>query len=167
MEANRTITVSHWGNINIHDNLQLKNNGAEFLGEYNPILLPKFKPESMFHGVTIKLPEKTWGFSYRDEIGNVSSTIATREKQEVKIHIQPRFPLFGQWNATWEIEYNLPTENFINLNTENDLHTLNYSLSLPYSSIPARVLNLKVVLPEGSIIHDHELDSSQLTETNF
>jgi hypothetical protein len=75
MEANRTITISHWGNVNIHDDLRLRNNGAEFIGEYNPILLPKYKPESMFHGVSIHLPVNTWGFSLRDEIGNVSSTI--------------------------------------------------------------------------------------------
>ena len=77
MEANRTITVSHWGNVNIHDDLRMRNNGAEFIGEYNPILLPKHKPESMFHGVSIHLPVNTWGFSLRDEIGNISSTIVT------------------------------------------------------------------------------------------
>lgn len=92
IEANRTITISHWGNVNIHDNLKLRNNGAEFTGEYNPILLPKYKPESMFHGVSIHLPTNTWGFSLRDEIGNVSSTIATRKPDEVQIHLQPRFP---------------------------------------------------------------------------
>lgn len=92
IEANRTITISHWGNVNIHDNLKLRNNGAEFIGEYNPILLPKYKPESMFHGVGIHLPTNTWGFSLRDELGNVSSTIATRKPDEVHINLQPRFP---------------------------------------------------------------------------
>lgn len=72
IEANRTITISHWGNVKVHDQLSLRNNGAEFFGEYNPLLMQKSK--SYFKGVTIELPYNTWGFSLRDELGNISST---------------------------------------------------------------------------------------------
>ena len=74
MEANRTITISHWGNVNIKDHLSLRNNGAEFVGEYNPSLLPKYRPKSVYYGQTINLDYNTWGFSLRDELGNISST---------------------------------------------------------------------------------------------
>jgi len=162
IEANRTVTISHWGNVKIQDQLNLRNNGAEFIGEYNPILMPKYKPESMFHGISIDLPKNAWGFSYRDEIGNISSTKATIEKQRANIYIQPRFPLFGQWNATWEIEYNLPVEDLVRYNKEKDTHIFNAKIALPYGTIPARDFNLKVVLPEGSILHDSFFNTTAL-----
>lgn len=36
------------------------------------------------------------------------------------------------------------------MDSDTDMHILDIALALPYASIPARVYNLKVVLPEGS-----------------
>ena len=40
------------------------------------------------------------------------------------------------------------------VDSDNDMHILDFLLALPYASIPARVYNLKVVLPEGSVFLD-------------
>jgi hypothetical protein len=50
-----------------------------------------------------------------------------------------------------EVEYNLPTEDLVKVDSDTDMHILDLALALPYASIPARVYNLKVVLPEGSV----------------
>jgi hypothetical protein len=40
------------------------------------------------------------------------------------------------------------------VDSETDMHILDFGLALPYASIPARVYNLKVVLPEGSVFEE-------------
>lgn len=101
----------------------------------------KHKPETLFHGVTALLPVNTWGFSLRDELGNVSSTHATRLKQNTEVQIQPRFPIFGQWNSTWLVEYNLYTEDLVKYDDNSGNYIFDSELKLPYGNIPARLFN--------------------------
>ena len=49
------------------------------------------------------LPIRSWGLWYRDEIGNVSTSHASREWDDVKLVLYPRFPIMGGWKANFDI----------------------------------------------------------------
>jgi len=61
----------------------------------------------------------------------------------------------------------LPTEDLVKVDSENDMHILDFLLALPYASIPARVYNLKVVLPEGAVFVDSSFNSTQITNSGL
>ncbi len=46
---------------------------------------------------------------YWDYIGNISSSNAHRDMDEVPFRIEPRFPIFGQWKTDWSQGYSMPT----------------------------------------------------------
>lgn len=53
------------------------------------------------------------------------------------------------------------------VDSDNDMHILDFLLALPYASIPARVYNLKVVLPEGSVFLDSTFNSTQIANSGL
>lgn len=62
-----------------------------------------------------ELPFSSTGVWYRDEIGNISTSHAWKDRQNqiIKLEIEPRFPVLGGWKSNWEIGYNLKTTNYV------------------------------------------------------
>ena len=105
-KSSRDIEISHWGNIKITEVYDMENRAARFVGEYSVVDLkrdPRGTAKNAFRGAIIKLPYNTWGFSFRDELGNISTSVARRDDKEnaAVIELTPRFILLGGWNATW------------------------------------------------------------------
>ncbi len=101
----RQIELSHLGTISIVEKYELKNDAAALEGEFNRIKynsLTGYKQAGhIFRKLYTQLPRKAFNLYYRDVIGNVSTSTATRESTYVFFEIRPRFPVLGGWQTKW------------------------------------------------------------------
>jgi oligosaccharyltransferase complex subunit alpha (ribophorin I) len=65
------------------------------------------------------------------------------------LEIEPRYPLFGGWKATFVIGYGLPLQDFL-FESSDGRRYLNFSFGCPLAETVVDKLTIKVVLPEGS-----------------
>jgi oligosaccharyltransferase complex subunit alpha (ribophorin I) len=80
--AHRTYEVSHWGNIAVEDKYQIENIGALLEGEFGRVDYDEYGRnggKNALRKLRARLPVKSFGLWYRDEIGNVSTSRAARE----------------------------------------------------------------------------------------
>jgi oligosaccharyltransferase complex subunit alpha (ribophorin I) len=150
--ASKTYQVSHWGNIAVTEDYQMENIGAKLDGEFGRIDYNQYSNKGgknalkKFRAI---LPLRAWGLWYRDEIGNISSSNAIREWDDVKLDLVPRFPILGGWKSNFGIGYNLPSK--FHVNTDNNgNYVVNLTFGMPYSDLLARNYTVEVILPEGA-----------------
>jgi oligosaccharyltransferase complex subunit alpha (ribophorin I) len=142
--------VSHWGNIAVEEKYQIENIGAKLVGEFGRV---DYDDEGTKGGKNAlralysKLPLRANNLWYRDEIGNVSSSRAFRDWDDVKLDLELRFPLLGGWKSNYNVGYSLPTKFHVNVNDE-DLNLLNLTYGLGYDDILAKNYTYTIVLPE-------------------
>ena len=97
------------------------------------------------------LPQYIHGLYYYDYIGNISTSHAAREDEYVNFHLEPRFPIFGQWKTDWNQGYNMPTSYHLFQDVKNSLeHTLEIDFMHGYDKSLTEDYTVKVILPEGS-----------------
>ncbi|KAA3481639.1 dolichyl-diphosphooligosaccharide--protein glycosyltransferase subunit 1B-like isoform X2 [Gossypium australe] len=79
---------------------------------------------------------------------NVAFAIIPVEAKS-ELEIEPRYPLFGGWKATFVIGYGLPLQDFL-FESSDDKRYLNFTFGCPLIGMVVDKLTIKVVLPEGS-----------------
>jgi oligosaccharyltransferase complex subunit alpha (ribophorin I) len=149
--ATKTYQVSHWGNIAVTEEYQLENIGAKLIGEFGRIDYDEGLTggKNAMRKIRAKLPLRSWGLWYRDEIGNVSTSVARREMNDVDLELTPRFPILGGWKSNYDIGYNLPTKFHVKTNNKGN-YMVNLTFGMPYTNMLARNYTVKVILPEGA-----------------
>ena len=150
--ANKTYQISHWGNIAIEEQYQIENIGAKLDGEFGRIDYDEGSRtggKNALTEISAKLPLRAWGLWYRDEIGNISTSIAKREWNDVDLSLRPRFPILGGWKTNFGIGYNLPSKFHIN-SDGNGNYMLNLTFGMPFNDILAKDFSVEVDLPEGA-----------------
>ena len=147
--AIKTYQVSHWGNIAVTEEYQLENIGAKLIGEFGRVDYDDGRTggKNALRSIRAKLPLRAWGLWYRDEIGNVSTSNARREMNDVDLLLTPRFPILGGWKSNYDIGYNLPTKFHVTTNNEGK-YMVNLTFGMPYQNMLARNFTVKVILPE-------------------
>ncbi|OWK02608.1 RPN1 [Cervus elaphus hippelaphus] len=147
----RVIEVSHWGNIAVEENVDLKHTGAVLKGPFSRYDYQR-QPDSGVSSVrsfkTI-LPAAAQDVYYRDEIGNVSTSHLLILDDSVEMEIRPRFPLFGGWKTHYIVGYNLPSYEYLyNL---GDQYALKMRLvDHVFDEQVIDSLTVKIILPEGA-----------------
>ena len=149
--ATKTYQVSHWGNIAVTEEYQIENIGAKLIGEFGRIDYDDTGKggKNALKSIRAKLPLRAWGLWYRDEIGNVSTSNARREMNDVDLLLTPRFPILGGWKSNYDIGYNLPTKFHVTTNNKGN-YMLNLTFGMPYKNMLARNYTVKVILPESA-----------------
>ena len=149
--AIKTFQVSHWGNIAVTEEYQIENIGAKLIGEFGRIDYDDTGKggRNALKSIRAKLPLRAWGLWYRDEIGNVSTSNARREMNDVDLLLTPRFPILGGWKSNFDIGYNLPTKFHVTTNNKGN-YMLNLTFGMPYNNMLARNYTVKVILPESA-----------------
>jgi oligosaccharyltransferase complex subunit alpha (ribophorin I) len=149
--ATKTYQVSHWGNIAVTEEYQLENIGAKLIGEFGRIDYDEGLTggKNAMRKIRATLPLRSWGLWYRDEIGNVSTSVARREMNDVDLELTPRFPILGGWKSNYDIGYNLPTKFHVKTNNKGN-YMVNLTFGMPYTNMLARNYTVKVILPEGA-----------------
>ena len=149
--AIKTFQISHWGNIAVTEEYQIENIGAKLIGEFGRI-----DYDGGINGgknallkMDAKLPLRSWGLWYRDEIGNVSTSNARRDMNDVSLELYPRFPILGGWKSNYDIGYNLPTKFHVKTNNRGN-YMVNLTFGMPFKSMLARNYTVKIILPESA-----------------
>ncbi|KAK2091339.1 proteasome regulatory particle base subunit [Saguinus oedipus] len=146
----RVIEVSHWGNIAVEENVDLKHTGAVLKGPFSRYDYQR-QPDSGISSI-----RSFKDVYYRDEIGNVSTSHLLILDDSVEMEIRPRFPLFGGWKTHYIVGYNLPSYEYLyNLGDQ-------YALKMRFvdhvfDEQVIDFLTVKIILPEGA--KNIEIDS--------
>ena len=81
-KAEKSIEVSHWGNIAIEEKYLMRNEGALLSGEYGRVDFNEYTDQagaSALKSLDAEYPIHTWGMYYTDDIGNISTSNAYRD----------------------------------------------------------------------------------------
>lgn len=152
-EATKTFQVSHWGNIAVTEHYQIENIGAKLIGEFGRIDYDdsgRNGGKNALKQIRATLPLRSWGLWYRDEIGNVSTSVAKREWNDVDLVLNPRFPILGGWKSNFDIGYNLPSKFHVSTSTGGNRYMVNLTFGMPYTDMLAKNYTVKITLPEGA-----------------
>ncbi|KAG6529817.1 hypothetical protein ZIOFF_012031 [Zingiber officinale] len=166
-ELVREIEISHWGNLQIRDHYRLKHAGARHKGVFSrtmaawgyfywvydtyakhPCRLDYQFRQSLsasFKTLLAMLPPRVHSVYYRDDIGNISSSHLRINSQKSELEIEPRYPLFGGWKATFTIGYGLPLQDFL-FESSDGRRYLNFSFGCPLIETVVDDLTVKVSL---------------------
>ena len=149
--AIKTFQVSHWGNIAVTEEYQIENIGAKLIGEFGRIDYDNGMTggKNALKSIRATLPLRAWGLWYRDEIGNVSTSNAKREMNDVDLLLTPRFPILGGWKSNYDIGYNLPTKFHVTTNNKGN-YMVNLTFGMPYKNMLAKNYTVKIILPESA-----------------
>lgn len=147
----RTIEISHWGNIAVEEHIDLLHTGAFLKGAFSRY---DYARESKSGQASIQsfdtiLPAAASDIYYRDEIGNISTSHTRVKKDSVELNLRPRFPLFGGWKTRYTIGYNVPSYEY--LFHAGDQYTLEMRLlDHVFDDMVVDEMVLKIILPEGA-----------------
>ncbi|XP_032669593.1 dolichyl-diphosphooligosaccharide--protein glycosyltransferase subunit 1 [Odontomachus brunneus] len=147
----RTIEISHWGNIAVEEHVDLLHTGALLKGPFSRY---DYARESKSGQASIQsfdtiLPAAASDIYYRDEIGNISTSHTRVKKDSVELNLRPRFPLFGGWKTRYTIGYNVPSYEY--LFHAGDQYTLEMRLlDHVFDDMVVDEMVLKIILPEGA-----------------
>ncbi|KAH9313921.1 hypothetical protein KI387_022548, partial [Taxus chinensis] len=151
-ELVREIEISHWGNVQITEHCHLVHGGARLKGGFSRIeyqARPNIRGASSFRSLLAKLPSGAHSVYYRDEIGNISTSHLRSDARKTELEIEPRYPMFGGWQATFTIGYGLPLQDFL-FQASDGKRYLNLTFASPFNDVVIDRLIVKVALPEGS-----------------
>ncbi|XP_061347051.1 dolichyl-diphosphooligosaccharide--protein glycosyltransferase subunit 1B [Gastrolobium bilobum] len=151
-ELEREIEISHWGSLQVTERYRLVHAGARHKGVFSRVeyqTRPGGTGVSSFKHLLAKLPPRVHSVYYRDEIGNISSSHLRTDFLKSELEIEPRYPLFGGWKATFVIGYGVPLQDFL-FESPDGRRYLNFTFGCPLAETVVDKLIVKVVLPEGS-----------------
>lgn len=147
----REYEVSHWGNVAVEDFAAISNTGAKLKGgfsRYTYQMATPVGPSPALKEFEITLPDGASDVYYKDAIGNISTSAWWKKRFQV----QPRYPLFGGWNTTYCIGYNLPLDRYLGISKKAaDVFTLSVPVGPAYGfDLFVQKHIVKVILPEGA-----------------
>ncbi|CAG9465651.1 unnamed protein product [Pedinophyceae sp. YPF-701] len=157
----REISVSHWGEVQTSEWVDLVNVGPPLVGEFSRLDLganadrPGAGAASV--GVTAVVPGTAYNFYFRDEIGNVSSSSVTPYAQGdgyvAAIQLRYRFPLMGGWATRFNFGYALDLGEVVSkLSTGPQRYGVSVPLGTPIRAVEVGEMETRVVLPEGAAV---------------
>ncbi|KAI9267318.1 Ribophorin I [Sporodiniella umbellata] len=154
-ELRRDLEISHWGkNLAVEEHYKLRNDGASLEKEFSRV---QYQLTAQVHGQTnvlkqlkFQLPVSAQDPYYRDEVGNVSTSHFRVEKDQAVLEIQPRYPLFGGWNYSWNHGYNADLAQFVRQSKKTGKYILNVKWIENTNDMLIEHAVVRVILPEGA-----------------
>jgi len=150
---NRWIEISHWGNIAVEDTVEIEHRGAVLKGEFSRLDFQMDRRNANQQPVVkqfkTQIPFSARDIYYRDQIGNISTSIVHKRANRIEVELRPRFPLFGGWKTNYVLGYNIPTNGFL-FSSGSD-----YALKIPfidkiYDNAVIEKVTVKIVFPEAT-----------------
>lgn len=72
--------------------------------------------------------------------------------------MKPRWSLLGDWNCTWDLSYNVPTEDILRERKSDSMFRFEIKVAHLLHTIPSDKYELKVAFPEGANIVSHNFE---------
>jgi oligosaccharyltransferase complex subunit alpha (ribophorin I) len=149
----KEIEVSHWGNIAVEENFDLRHDGPRLSGAFSRLDLQRQGSPSAVHQLIQKLPLEARDVYFRDDIGNISSSnVFESSDGYIKFEMRPRYILFGGWQNSFYTGYNLPLENYLSVDAHDSTKfILNISFAQSFlQPITTDEITVRIILPEGA-----------------
>ncbi|KAG4304201.1 hypothetical protein PORY_002382 [Pneumocystis oryctolagi] len=155
-QLEREIEVSHWGNnIAVKNTYSITNAGVKLKEKFSRIKWNQQLYYNTFHAVIsslkINLKAGTRDTYHVDEIGIVSTSEFVSNPKNTHIIIKPRYPVFGGWNYSCTVGWNLDLNRFLKKKNSRI-----YILKIPFIEGPMNAyyenVSVNIILPEGSRI---------------
>lgn len=151
VKLERSIEISHWGNIAVEEHTDLLHTGALLKGSFSRYDYARETKsgQASIQSFDTVLPAAASDIYYRDEIGNISTSHTRVKKDSVELNLRPRFPLFGGWKTRYIVGYNVPSYEY--LFHSGDQYVLEMRLlDHVFDDMVVDELVVKIILPEGS-----------------
>uniref|UniRef100_A0A1I8A985 Dolichyl-diphosphooligosaccharide--protein glycosyltransferase subunit 1 n=1 Tax=Steinernema glaseri TaxID=37863 RepID=A0A1I8A985_9BILA len=148
----RTIEVSHWGNIAVEEKIELLHKGAALSGPFSRLdyqLDRRGSKQPVVKSYKTVLPGAARDIYYRDLIGNISTSSVRKVASNVEVELRPRFPLFGGWKTNYVLGYNLPTSEFLSANGD-EFQLRMKAIDRIFDNAVIDHATIKIIIPEGS-----------------
>lgn len=147
----RTIEVSHWGNIAVKEEIQMTHTGAKLKGSFSRYDFQKDgrSGQSAVKSYRTYLPASATGVYYRDTNGNISTSNMNQMRDSVELDLRPRFPLFGGWKTQYVLGYNVPSYEYL-YNSDDDYVLKMYVIDHIHDNMVIDEAVITIILPEGS-----------------
>ncbi|KAI8042442.1 dolichyl-diphosphooligosaccharide--protein glycosyltransferase subunit 1 [Drosophila gunungcola] len=147
----RTLEISHWGNIAVQESIQMTHTGAKLKGSFSRY---DFQKEGRSGLAALKsyktyLPASASGVYYRDTNGNISTSNMNAVRDFIELELRPRFPLFGGWKTQYTLGYNVPSYEYM-FNDGNKYQLKMHLIDHIYDNMAIDEATVKIILPEGS-----------------
>ncbi|KAG8830547.1 dolichyl-diphosphooligosaccharide--protein glycosyltransferase subunit 1 [Serendipita sp. 399] len=166
VSLDRSAEISHWGNnLNIQDNVHIKNDGPELKGHFSRLELQQAKyfqktqPQVLQH-ITLQLPAGIYSPYYYDSIGNVTTSRyraspPLKPGQKTKrstsfLEIRPRFPLLGGWNYTYTLGWDAPLGDSVKYDAKEGKYVIGVPFMTPIPGASVDNATFTIVFPEGA-----------------
>ncbi|KAF8592190.1 oligosaccharyl transferase alpha subunit [Ramaria rubella] len=169
LSLRRAAEVSHWGsNLNIQDNIHLKNDGAELKGHFSRLThqFQVFQQRPLFgtlQTITLHLPPGISSPYYYDLIGNVSTSkfrpsppisrsvsLKNAPLRTSVLELKPRYPLLGGWNYSFTLGWDAPLGDSVRYDARRDRYILGVPFWTPVPGAPVDEVEVTIILPEGA-----------------
>jgi len=149
-DLDRTIEVSHWGNIAVEETVDVLHTGAELKGTFSRYDFQRQAEGFPFvKSFKTVLPSSAADVYYRDEIGNISTSNLRDMDESVELELRPRFPLFGGWKTHYLIGYNVPSYQY--LFNSGDKYVLKARfIDHVFDDMVVDNAVVRIILPEGA-----------------
>ncbi|KAH8263197.1 hypothetical protein KR044_005797, partial [Drosophila immigrans] len=147
----RTIEVSHWGNIAVKEAIQMTHSGAKLKGSFSRYDFQKDgrSGQSAVKSYKTYLPASANGVYYRDTNGNISTSNMNLMRDFVDLDLRPRFPLFGGWKTQYTLGYNVPSYEYL-YSSGNKYMLKMHLIDHIHDNMLIDEAVVNIILPEGS-----------------
>lgn len=147
----RLIEISHWGNIAVEEQIEIRHTGAKLKGPFSRYDYQR-DVSTALHSIksyrTI-LPASAHNIYYRDSNGNISTSSVRPHKDWTELELRPRFPLFGGWQSSYTLGYSVPSYQYL-YKTETGEYVLTIRIfDHIFDDMVVEELESKIVLPVG------------------
>lgn len=155
----RDVEISHWGgNIATEERHWLTNRAAVLKDHFSRV---QYQQMAYFNPPTHALREMKFPLTvgsvdayFTDDIGNVSTSRFRTNSKEASLELKPRYPLFGNWNYSFKVGWNIDLKNYLrHVKGASE----SYILKVPFFEGPKQAEGIeyerivtRVVLPEGA-----------------
>ncbi|KAH8282486.1 hypothetical protein KR054_007884, partial [Drosophila jambulina] len=146
----RTLEVSHWGNIAVQEAIQMTHTGAKLKGSFSRYDFQKEgrSGQSALKSYKTYLPASASGVYYRDTNGNISTSNMNSGRDFIELELRPRFPLFGGWKTQYTLGYNVPSYEYM-FSDGNKYQLKMHLIDHIYDNMAIDEATVKIILPEG------------------
>ncbi|CAG9862983.1 unnamed protein product [Phyllotreta striolata] len=147
----RLIEVSHWGNIAIEEEIEIKHTGAKLKGPFSRYDYQRDtvnSQHSIKSYVTV-LPATAHSIYYRDSNGNISTSAVKHRKDWIELELRPRFPLFGGWQSSYTLGYSVPSYQYLYRTAEGQNVLTMRFIDHVFDDMYVEDVTTSIVLPVG------------------
>lgn len=110
----RSIEVSHWGNVAVEEHVEIVHTGARLKGSFSRYDYQRDSgSQHSVKSYRTVLPSTAHSIYYRDSNGNISTSAVRVRSEWIDLELRPRFPLFGGWRSAYTLGYSVPAHQYL------------------------------------------------------